>query len=122
VLKPVLVVMEGRRRPDPAKAAGAAGAMVGPLKTRLADVAALPDAEAIRQARELFPDAAPQVPEWDAAAQMFFGMAALERARRPDPKDVPAAFRTGLDAFRADNWKAAAQALDEIRTIQKARP
>ena len=55
---------------------------------------------------------------------MFFGYGGgwNVRPRRADPKDIPAAFRTGLDAFRADDWKTAATALDEIRKIQKARP
>jgi hypothetical protein len=121
VMNPVLVVMEARLRANPEKTASTASALAGQLKKQRLGEGALSDADAVARVRGLFPDSAPAVAEWDSAAQMFFGMAALERARR-EPKNIPPAFKTGLDAFRAEDWKGAAGALDEIRKIQKNRP
>ena len=36
----------------------------------------------------LLPKQAPQLPEWDSAAQMYFALAARERARGKDSSDV----------------------------------
>jgi hypothetical protein len=142
LLKSVLEVMEVRRSPDIAKASAgvsphplrirpevsrsadaerltaAANRSIGDLGAKRSELMKLADKQAVDQARTFLLPATPQVPEWDSAAQLYFGLAALERANGSRPKVLPK-FRTGLEAFRANDWSGAAQALEAIRAAQK---
>ncbi len=117
-LTALVELMEARRRPDPGRAERAATASAAQLRTRRRETVALPDEQAVSRLKGLLPPGAPAVAEWDSAAQVFFGSAALERSLHPSAKDVPIAFRHFLDAFRNENWGDAAEALKKVRENQ----
>jgi hypothetical protein len=84
----------------------------------------LDDAVVFRRMEGLLPKQAPWLPEWDSAAQMYYALAAMERARGGDSSDVLPDFRKALFALRTDDWPhfkwaAVNESLSEIR---KKRP
>lgn len=114
--------MEAHSRPDPIRVENMAKANAGQLRTRLREILDLPDYVALSRVKSLLPDSAPHVPDWDSAAQLFLGSAALERALHPAPQDVPKEFRHFLEVYRTKNWKDVTETLNKIRKIQKSRP
>jgi hypothetical protein len=83
---------------------------------------AMPDDAVTAEARRFFPAGPPQIPEWDSAAQLFFGYAALERSEHPGAP-APPAYAEAVAAFRKHNqdpnqmpnWLAVEKALQAIR-------
>lgn len=111
---PVLDVME---KPRPA-----AASVVLPVARQTADklrakrnaLVARPDNQAADEARAFSPAGAPLVPEWDTARQLFFGLAALDRAGKPGD-ELLASYRRGVEAFRRKDWPGVEQAFGAIR-------
>ncbi len=71
----------------------------------------------------LFQSPLPRVPEWDSAAQLFYGYAAMERAR-PGPSDLVPEFRRALGALRTDDWPNVkwAEVEGAFEAIRRKRP
>ena len=107
-VKELLQVAEDPRHPRtgiPENARTAAEA----LKHYRGELVALPDAEAVKRVKLLFPPPKPgaeepRLREWDSAAQMFFGLAALKRSRTPASKQAPAEFHKAVEALRTNTW------------------
>jgi hypothetical protein len=90
-------------RPRRADAAQTALRVAGELAGRRQKLVAATAAEVEAEARGQFPKSPLRAPEWDSAAQLFFGSAALERAR-PSGAEIVPVFRKALAALRTDDW------------------
>jgi hypothetical protein len=90
-------------RPRRADAAQTALRVAGELAGRRQKLVAATAAEVEAEARGQFPKSRLGAPEWDSAAQLFFGSAALERAR-PSGAEIVPVFRKALAALRTDDW------------------
>jgi hypothetical protein len=88
------------------------------------ELQSLDDATVFQRVEALIPKQAPQLPEWDSAAQMYFALAALERARAGDHSDVLPDFRNALQALRTDAWPHVkwVRVNDSLNAIRKKRP
>jgi hypothetical protein len=118
-------VLKTMEKPRPAKATDAKRAALktaGELHGFRMSLVAMPAEQAAAEARAFFPAGPPRIPEWDAATQLFFGYAALERAERPGAP-APPAYAEAIAAFRKHNqnpnqmpnWLAVEKALQAIR-------
>ena len=81
------------------------------------------DAGVENAVRGLVAHAPSTVPEWDSAAQLFFGFAALERAR-PGPSELVPEFRKALAALRTDDWPRVkwTEVNEAFEAIRRKRP
>lgn len=93
----------GVSRPKRSDIAALSKRVAGDLTKERAATVARPDAEIDQRARALFPLVPPRVPEWDSAAQLFYGYAALERSK-PGKSPLVPEFRKALAALRTDDW------------------
>jgi hypothetical protein len=115
-LADVVVAMEVARPAKPEAAKGVAEGAAAKLRRHRLDLVSRPDAKVEGEARNLFPAGAPLVPEWDSAGQLFFGLAALERARGNPDAAVVESYRRGAAAFRARDWPGVEQTFAAIRS------
>jgi hypothetical protein len=111
---PVLDVMEKPRPGAAAAALPAARPSADKLRAKRVALVAMPDGQVEAEARAFFPTRPMAAPEWDAARQLFFGLAALDRATRPS-HELLASYRRGVEAFRKKDWPAVEQAFGAIR-------
>lgn len=105
-VKDVLQVVEQPRHPRTGIPT-TARTVAEQLKKHRVELVNMPDAEVTRLAEAKFPQAGsspPSVPEWDSAAQMLFGLAALERARPGDHKQTQPEFQKAIKALRTNTW------------------
>ncbi|MBP3957474.1 hypothetical protein J8F10_19680 [Gemmata sp. G18] len=115
LLKTVVLAME---TPRPAKADAAEGVaktaakLSGDLRRELVS---LPGEQVEGRARAYFPGNALAVPEWDSATQLFFGLAALEYARGKPSDAAVKKYRSGVTAFRDQDWDRLESAFQAIR-------
>jgi hypothetical protein len=114
-LADVVVAMEATRPARPEAVKASAEETAAKLRRQRLELRTLPDAEAERRARAFFPTGSPLVPEWDTAAQLFFGLAALERARGNSDAQVVANYRRGIAAFQARDWSGVEKTFEVIR-------
>jgi hypothetical protein len=107
-------------RPNRAAIPALAKRVAGEVMRWRVQVTGLKDDEIGVLARRLIPPVPPRVPEWDSAAQLFFGLAAQARAR-PGAADLVPEFRKAAAALRTDDWPHAkwTEVDDALEAIQK---
>jgi hypothetical protein len=111
---PVLDAMEKTRPARAATVLPVARQTAEKLRAKRVALVAMPDGQVEGEARAFFPTRPMAVPEWDAARQLFFGLAALDRAARPGD-ELLANYRRGVEAFRKKDWPGVERAFGAIR-------
>ncbi|WP_162667185.1 multiheme c-type cytochrome [Gemmata massiliana] len=113
-LLPVVRAMESPRPAKADKAQGVAKAAVGQIGNLRRELVSLPGEQVEARARGLFPRGALNLPEWDSATQLFFGLVALEYARGKPSDAVVKKYRSGVTAFRDQDWERLESAFKAI--------
>ncbi len=104
LLKTVVLAMESPRPAKADKALGVARTAAEQAGNLRRELVPLPGEQVEARARAFFPRGALNLPEWDSATQVFFGLAALEYARGKPSDAVVKKYRSGVTAFRDQDW------------------
>jgi hypothetical protein len=113
-LRALIKTMEAPRPPSAEKVRPLATKTAGELTALRLELNAWPDAAFVGEAERVFAKLDPRARDLDSGLQLFFGLAALDRARSRGATPNPA-FRAATDAYRATG-------LSDAERWEKFRP
>lgn len=116
LLSPVATLMEGSSRWPPARGVPPIALQMAQTlrKERMGWVAA-PDADVQRQVQRYLSHKGKLFPEWDTAQQLFYGLAAFDRAQGHYSEQLLKSYQSAMTAFRNNDWNEVEKALEAIR-------
>ncbi|MCS6863521.1 MAG: multiheme c-type cytochrome [Gemmataceae bacterium] len=85
------------------------------LRNRRIALVATPDTDVQRTVQPYLASGGKLLPDWDSAQQLYYGLAAFDRAEGDYSEQLLKTYQSALAAFRNNDWNEVEKALEAIR-------